>query len=1128
NDKVFLANTFFHEAAHAIFFYLKCVSGGAVNLGVSRKTDKHAAERKVSGDDVVNYFKNSPVHAYLRQDPLYKDYYDARGNIRPEYLNLAVSEAFAYTLEAVLSLSGYNAIRAPVSWEDVEFLVAKGFLPDLFFPEGFLEKYDMPKQTVLSQEFYYALSGYLYAAGRKEEAFALFDRISVRLPQKAAGYLIFLAKNEGNSVFQTFLERALDKGYLRAKESAAIFLGLPEALLNIYILSLRSANEESAERVWSLFLREASKTPPALIGMISAELPYEVNGRILSAFIVLSDENQRADAQSGLFREHFADNDGSRFLIIKAIREKSPEPLRLLTNNGSGAAGGKSAAIFRSYFTNDGGAAAAEAGYARIEDKGMPFEEARLYKGLAVERDYRKQAVIAGTLGIVIAPFSEDVYRLLHPLYVAYDMAVKRQINPSSRRTNGIYYGAGVDVSNFLLSTNAAHGDFIAYYNSALTVQELENIRHYDMNGRSEDQSEKQNDYLKWKSRLGFGAGKRLEKKEDIAANLALELKMLGVDLSRVSAGKDSRDCPEIRFYWAYPGEMEREYRVSFIDKSEVENTEVLYGTYDVYYQKAGMEIPYGYRSFPGRPSFLLKIYEHMVPGSWFITDDYAQKVKIADLSSEFPLPFPTVPVEVNRMVRDSILEIHKESSSLYISDPVAWSYGWDMRMRRVPENKPFLNMDGGKNTDLAGTQPWTGRITDVTGNKFLRNNPYFLALAAKSVPQLPNSGLLGIGGENYNKLRRNSNPLYLMTKDIDHRRDLPAGYATVSGLRKPRITTRHLPSHLSEVPRVELFLPDKDIFLTSNAYNGSQGCVKLGVLATGEPVALKAYFSGDISVKESMDRLLESYRVGQIADDLGIGPCMHGLFEDDIGTLWMVMDIVPGDFPPGAGEFIKAWSIEEFIEINERLEKAGWITDDFQYYITPNGHVVVIDTYFMAEDILPGIELFSSELAGFLKYAGDDVREQFAGLTRGAVIKDKDGGDADLSIVPATSGINEPAGHLLNQDAKGGIDFRSLPVTAQNADVSVKMILPSRPAAVIPEAELVKEWNVIRDLISSGNIPAAKKIRDYWISAGGNGSGEKERVLRCVMEIMRMEEECAVPCEQGLLELLGALESGV
>ncbi len=1604
NDKVFLANTFFHEAAHAIFFLLRSIPKRGMDTEVM---GEYAAEH------IVKYFKNSSMHAYLRRDPLYKEYYDEQGNIKPEYLNLAVSEAFAYTLESVLSLSGRNAIGAPASWGDVEFFTKEGFLPEFFFPKGFPEKYDMPKQTVLSADFYYALCGYLYAAGRKEEAFALFDAISRISVQRTVSCLALAADKEESRVFRAFLERALEKGCLQKDGSAAAHLGLPETLLNIYTLSSRLAEDESADRVWELFIKEVSKaTPSAFIGMISAGLPYEVNSRLFSAFMAGSDEEQRADVLSSLFREHFGNNDDDPLQVIKAVQENNPAPLRLLT-------GGIAAAGFDRYTANDGGAAAAAV------EGGRTFDEARLYKGLAAEKDHLKQAAIAGTLGMDISPLTDDLYRLLHPLYVAYDLAVKRQINPSSRRINGLYYGAGVDISNFLLSTNAAHGDFIAYYHKTLNAGSLEKMRQAEQAVSSGRYGENQQDYMKWKSRLGFGAGKRLEREEDIVNNLALELRMLGVDFSSLRVGKDRRGCPEISFRWTYPGEEEKEYSISFIDKSGVEDTESLYDLYDVYYQRAGMEIAFGYLSMEGEPSFLLKVYEHMSPGSCFVTDDHAQRIKIVDMSPEFPLPFPPETAAVNPLIRDSIIGMHRNSTPS-VSSPAVWSYGWDMRIRRVPAEKPPLNGDGGekgpfedsgpagkmrefllgrdgsnsrsidslwrvlergsrlleigsgrtdaavaiaaKNHDLgviatdiynenSGTEVyrayaeewrqggllgqelrldnlallkcgaeileylpdssldyillvnpemsaveelahefkdkgglkklkpggkvvirsywwgidhyeaifgegfdfvpepldflgvhlqavsefsgngelyvWTKQAesrgpgfdggadeaagrrrtvlpSEITDNGILLNNPYFRSLAAKISLELPDPLLLGKGVKKYLGIRGNEFPLYLMTKDIIPENDLPAGYPTVSGLREPR-PARRLAQHLSEIERVKVTLPDRDIFISSSYYNGSGGCVKLGFLPGGEPAALKAYFGG-WSEKEARERLLGSYIAGQIADDLGIGPSLHGIFEDDSGVLWMVMDIVPGEFAAGAGDFIKSWSSDEFWKIDERVKKAGLFTDDFQYYVTPNGHIVVIDTYFVVDLVYPGIELFSSELYCLLEYAGDGEKDSFPGKDKAAERLQKDGGDGgadgkseayrqrlsswagmaasgnkllyanpyarsifsktglrrggadfiskgiadyigyrqletcgyldtndivpgrdlppgypvteglrkprvslrrspdsvsdvpavdvivpgvdiflvsefhngtracvklgflaggepvamktyssvygptfslnqkllesyrsgliadDLGIGPRVHGffkdkegvlwmvmdlvpgdfswragrsitidtagelmeVNDrikaaglsaedfqyyvtPNGHIVvidtyftpaidagigdfdtqidnllkcasagvreqfaasardgggrklpdpsarfspGSDEKGGIDFRSLPVTGRDpVPPPADKQLPSFPDKVMSAGELEKEWTGINDSIRAGNIPSAQRLRGCLVPSA-NGRPERRRVLCCIMEILRIEEECAVPCEPALLELAAALES--
>jgi len=87
----------------------------------------------------------------------------------------------------------------------------------------------------------------------------------------------------------------------------------------------------------------------------------------------------------------------------------------------------------------------------------------------------------------------------------------------------------------------------------------------------------------------------------------------------------------------------------------------------------------------------------------------------------------------------------------------------------------------------------------------------------------------------------------------------------------------------------------------------------------------------------------LQDFKGGYIADKLGIGPRIHGKYTDQAGSVSLVMDIVPGDFPQAAKEAITESTFRDFVEIKERLDKFDIsVEDDFQFYITPNASIQV------------------------------------------------------------------------------------------------------------------------------------------------------------------------------------------
>lgn len=227
-------------------------------------------------------------------------------------------------------------------------------------------------------------------------------------------------------------------------------------------------------------------------------------------------------------------------------------------------------------------------------------------------------------------------------------------------------------------------------------------------------------------------------------------------------------------------------------------------------------------------------------------------------------------------------------------------------------------------------------------------------------------------GIEKFIKKRNLKKYRYLSSMDIT-KEDLPSDYSTTSGLREPKKVGR-LPKSLDEIPRVKVILPDVDVFLVSRAHSGGETVVRLGFLEDGRPVAVKEnirYFPSDFSLE-----ILDDYKGAKIADDLGIGPKIHGIFQE-ADNLGIVMDIVPGDFELAAKDFIALATIKDLIEINRRLGRIGrsmqW---DFQYFVTPEGRIQVIDQIsILLKKLNP--KTFIRQLLNLLDYSSDNVKKE-------------------------------------------------------------------------------------------------------------------------------------------------------
>ena len=170
---------------------------------------------------------------------------------------------------------------------------------------------------------------------------------------------------------------------------------------------------------------------------------------------------------------------------------------------------------------------------------------------------------------------------------------------------------------------------------------------------------------------------------------------------------------------------------------------------------------------------------------------------------------------------------------------------------------------------------------------------------------------------------RKDGEELFLSTMGLT-KEDFPLGYSTVAGLREVKQLRPKLESIEEQLLEDgSIMLPEKtDIFLVSRSRNGNHAAVKLGFLKDGRPVALKTRNVDLVDKKDGsalgdgsayVSRLLlRDYYAAQICDDLGIGPKVHGFYEQG-GLEWMVMDIVLGDFPASAVSFITKDSFKEF-----------------------------------------------------------------------------------------------------------------------------------------------------------------------------------------------------------------------
>jgi hypothetical protein len=123
----------------------------------------------------------------------------------------------------------------------------------------------------------------------------------------------------------------------------------------------------------------------------------------------------------------------------------------------------------------------------------------------------------------------------------------------------------------------------------------------------------------------------------------------------------------------------------------------------------------------------------------------------------------------------------------------------------------------------------------------------------------------------------------------------------------------------------------------------------------------------------------------------------------------------------------------------------------------------------------------------------------------------------------------NQPSASPLMGEP-GGIDFRGLPIVTQPIAQPANF---SRGGAgnlrqPLSDVNLAEEWQQIQKILSAGIIPSSERIKEYVGACflEDNMDEQIDKVLSCIADILRLEEERCLPTEAGLKELLVSLES--
>ncbi len=178
---------------------------------------------------------------------------------------------------------------------------------------------------------------------------------------------------------------------------------------------------------------------------------------------------------------------------------------------------------------------------------------------------------------------------------------------------------------------------------------------------------------------------------------------------------------------------------------------------------------------------------------------------------------------------------------------------------------------------------------------------------------------------------------------------------------------------------------------------------------------------------------------------------------------------------------------------------------------------VVSPDRIQMLKEITPAIEARTSLQMKLREDATDAHQARNFALLEG---RNK---DTTTSTPPISSPVD------ITQTARevGGIDFRSLPISAQSP---TGLLTTQQPIQLIPAAKLGAYWQDIQKTLQENTVPSSDRILSYIQSCCDkeDAAQEIEKVVICITEILRLEEDQVIYTDPALKQILAILESRV
>lgn len=180
-----------------------------------------------------------------------------------------------------------------------------------------------------------------------------------------------------------------------------------------------------------------------------------------------------------------------------------------------------------------------------------------------------------------------------------------------------------------------------------------------------------------------------------------------------------------------------------------------------------------------------------------------------------------------------------------------------------------------------------------------------------------------------------------------------------------------------------------------------------------------------------------------------------------------------------------------------------------------------------MAERGLKAVEAYrkkvqsqAEEFALQIIGARSQLRDKFIATSSPVIL--------DMPEAMSLAIVSSPLSQRVKDIGKGGIDFRFLPIVTQSMD-SLKVSIRAMPQSSLKRVNLAQEWSDIERLVNSGITPSAERLKDYLAAScfKGNLDGDKERIVSCIADILRIQEESCRFTDPILKDILVVFGSG-